>query len=76
MPVDAGDAGAVVNTPEDRPLTDAELIAVAALAQCEALSMNAENESRVAAGHAPAYATLQSDASCRLDRELRRRGVL
>lgn len=61
---------------EDRPLTDAELIAVAALAQCDVVSMKSENDYRVSCGAAPAWATLASDATARLERELRRRGAL
>lgn len=57
-------------------MNDAELIAVAALAQVDALSMQSENNARHAAGDAPAYSQLYSDASTALEAELRQRGLL
>jgi hypothetical protein len=60
----------------ERELTDAEMVALAALAQVQALSMKSENDARIANGLSPAYGWLNSDASDRLERELHRRGVL
>lgn len=68
--------GEEVIADEERPLTDAELVAVAALAQVDALSMTMENEQRASNGAAPAHGWIQTEATCRLERELRRRGVL
>lgn len=59
-----------------RPLTDAELVALAALAQCDALGMDAENKYRLYLRLSPNYMPLTSVAIVRLETELRRRGVL
>lgn len=59
-----------------RPLTDAELIALAALANVDAAEVLAANADRQARGLAMAYDHCGSDAAVRLQKELVRRGVL
>lgn len=61
---------------EERPLTDGELVALAALAQIGALEMKSENDLRLARGQSLAFQCFDTVASGRVERELRRRGVL
>ena len=60
-------------------MTDAELIALAALVNAEIADMNAENTFRAHCGNSPAYAGgqfTQLDCVVCLNRELRRRNVV
>jgi hypothetical protein len=60
----------------ERPLTDAELVALAAVANVDAAEVAAANADRAANGHAMAYNGCDSDAAVRLRQELVRRGIL
>ena len=57
-------------------VTDAELVALAALVQRETAEMVAANAERESMGHAHAYSDFDSDASRALRRELERRNIL
>ena len=61
---------------ETRPLSDAELIALAALANVDAAYCAAANADRATRGESMAYSECDSDAANRLRAELIRRGVL
>jgi hypothetical protein len=61
---------------EERPLSDAELIALAALAQVDAADVTAANADRAAHGYSMAYSGCVSEAAERIRRELTRRKVL
>lgn len=57
-------------------LSDAEMIALAALVVSSALSMKSEDDARIANGLAPAYGGVRSHYHDRLDAELVRRGLV
>jgi hypothetical protein len=56
-------------------MTEAELIALAAIVQRETAEMVAANLERESNGHAHAYSDFESDASRVLRRELERRKI-
>lgn len=57
-------------------MTEAELVALAALIQRETAEMVAANTERASMGYAPAYSDFDTDASRALRRELERRKIL
>lgn len=57
-------------------MTEAELVALAALVQRETAEMVAANTERASMGHAHAYSDFDTDASRALRRELERRKIL
>lgn len=59
-----------------RPLTDSELVALAALVQSEALCRHADDLNRLALGNSVGYGDMTWPAKEALDLELQRRGVL
>ena len=61
---------------DDKPLTDAEMIALAAIAQVDAAEVSAANATRIDLGQSMAYDGWDSAAAERLRRELTRRGIL
>jgi hypothetical protein len=61
-------------TKEKRPLTDAELVALAALVNGDAAVCHAENCIAASRGHG--FYAFQSEAYGRLEEEMRRRGGL
>jgi len=61
---------------DDKPLSDAEMIALAAIAQVDAAEVSAANAKRIDLGQSMAYDGCDSAAAERLRRELTRRGIL
>lgn len=62
--------------PKNRPLSDMEMITLAAVGMTQVYSMMAENQYRASNGAAPTYDHFNVDAINRLETELRRRGLI
>lgn len=65
-----------MSDPKDHPLSDAELVALAAVVQSEALGRASYDAERIRDGVTLYYGTSPTEASIRLELELRRRRVL